>query len=236
MQDHNEFMLRLFRDRTPDTKLSVQMLTSLREIYTDECDLVSSSQDRRVNLDPDFKCDLVDPVERDDLLFCGSRPWSTVEEFNTVRALFEEWRRDRVLKTLDDWGMWSEYRAGAQASQMGVRRSSGGVVDQARRVFLRAYVRGLWGLPGGDYKGIAEWLTAAGYPTSENDLKNAKRAKDPVERAIPADAPGVADFVRTIQDRFPKFAWRLLVDGETAQSSADNANLKTGLSPFKEDK
>ena len=101
-------------------------------------------------------------------------------------------------------------------------------------MFLRAYARGWWGLPGGDYKGIAGWLTAAGYPTSESDLKNARRAKDPLEHAIPAGAPGVADFVRTVRDRFPNFEWRRLVDGGTAQNSADYRDLKSGETPFKE--
>ena len=123
------------------------------------------------------------------------------------RALFEEWRRNHVLKTLDDWRAWADYLAGTQASQMGVRRSKGGVVDQARRTLLRAYTRGLWGLPGGDYKETAEWLTAAGYPTRVSDLKNAKRAKDPVGGAIPLDAPGIAEFVQTVRERFPNFKW-----------------------------
>ncbi len=91
---------------------------------------------------------------------------------------------------------------------MGVRRSQRGVVDQARRIFLRAYTRGTWGLPGGDYEGVAERLTAAGYPTTINDLKYARRQKnEPVEHAVPADAPGIADFVRDVLQMFPTFEW-----------------------------
>lgn len=64
-----------------------------------------------------------------------------------------------------------------------------------------------------------------GYPTSENDLKNAKRANDPVEHAIPANAPGVAGFVRTVRDRFPNFEWRRLVDGKIPLSAAGSGDL-----------
>jgi len=80
-------------------------------------------------------------------------------------------------------------------------------------MFLRAYVRRLWGLPGGSYKAVAEWLTAAGYPTRESDLKNARRAVDPVERAIPANAPGVGDFLRMVRARFPDFECYRLIEG-----------------------
>ena len=101
-----------------------------------------------------------------------------------------------------------------RASQLGIRRSKGGVVVQARRLFLRAYTRGWWGLPGGDYSDMADWLTAEGYPTSINDIKNAKRAKAPIDHAIPANAPGIAQFLDSVLGRFPTFEWRRLVDGK----------------------
>ena len=153
-------MLQLFRDRTPETKLSVKMLTSLREIYTAECDLVANSQDRRVNLDPDYKRDLINPTERDGLLFCESRPWRTVDEFNAVRGQFEEWRRDRVLKTLDDWHDWHEYQAGTQASKKGVRRSKGGVVDHRPAACSFALMYAACGA----YRGVATRPSRNGSP------------------------------------------------------------------------
>jgi hypothetical protein len=98
-----------------------------------------------------------------------------------------------------------------------VRRSAKGPVDQARRIVVRAYRHGRWGLPGRDYKAAAADLTDAGYPTTEQDFKNAGRAKGALpEQAIPADAPGVREFVRAVLTIWPEFEWRRLVRGAGA--------------------
>jgi hypothetical protein len=137
-----------------------------------------------------------------------------VDEFNEARNLFEEWRHkhDGQLKTLADWQRWEQFRAGTVASQQGVRRYKDGVVGQALRIFRRVYVRREWGLPGRSYKPAANSLTAAGYPTTEQDFKNALRVKVPVpERAIPAHAPGICALVHALLSIWPEFEWERLV-------------------------
>src|SRR6516165_6989129 len=102
---------------------------------------------------------------------------------------------EKQLKTIADWHRWCEYQSGSNASRAGVRRSTKGTVDQARKLVVHAYRHGQWGLPGGDYTVAAARLTAAGYPTTEQDFKNAGRAKGGLtEHLIPADAEGVRDF------------------------------------------
>ena len=215
-KDPNAFMLRLFRDRKPDTKLPVKMLTSLRELYGENCDLVSHQQDRRINLEPDHKRELINATERNGLLYCETRPWRTVEQFNENRGMFEEWRRSRVLKTLDDWREWERYLAGAEASRRGVRRGPDGVVGQARLLVLKAYTLRAWGFKDGrTYKAFADHLTEAGYPTSKTDLKNAKRAKfELIEHAIPTDAPGIPELIRAVLAFEPDFEKASLVGSE----------------------
>ncbi|MCZ6576635.1 MAG: hypothetical protein O6950_09365 [Gammaproteobacteria bacterium] len=223
----NDWMVEKFLNRRPGDTWETEQPLSFPKAHETNADHVFQVVERRFNFEYDYKRELVDPVLRAtpmngadgegiSHIACGSRPWQTLADFTRVRDMFDEWRHRHAgqLKTLDDWKAWSEYQAGESASKKGVRRSQRGVADQARRTFLRAYTRGWWGLPGGQYKAVAGWLTSAGYPTSENDLKNAKRASDPVERAIPANAPGIADFVRTILDHFPNFEWHRLVDGE----------------------
>src|SRR5712691_1439127 len=112
------------------------------------------------------------------------------------------------LRTIADWRRWLDHRDGTDASRAGVHRSSRGPVDQARRLVVRAYRRGQWGLPGGDYKGAAARLTQAGYPTTEQDFKNAGRAKGRLtENLIPADAEGVRDFAAAVASIWPEFEW-----------------------------
>lgn len=120
--------------------------------------------------------------------------------------------RGACLKTTADWRRWVDYQNGIDASHAGVHRSSKGPVDQARRLFIRAYKRGLWGLPGRGYKGAAARLTAAGYPTTEQDFKNAGRAKGNLpEHLIPADGRGVNEFIEAVKTIWPAFDWRRLL-------------------------
>ena len=61
----------------------------------------------------------------------------------------------------------------------------------------------------------ADRLTEAGYPTKEQDFKNAGRAKGRLpEHLIPADAAGIRDFVIAVTSIWPEFEWRRLVKGE----------------------
>jgi hypothetical protein len=128
-------------------------------------------------------------------------PWRAVAEFNAAHDLFEQWRSKHSgqLKTEADWCLWAEFQAGAGASHTGVRRSKGGIVGQALRIFRRAYIRRKWGLRGGFYKRVANSLNEAGYPTKEQDFKNDLRDKSPLpEHAFPADAPGIRELVRAL--------------------------------------
>ena len=119
------------------------------------------------------------------------------------------------LRTIADWRCWVDYLDGSDASGAGVHRSSKGPVDQARRLVVRAYRFRQWGLPGGDYKVAAVRLTQAGYPTTEQDFKNAARAKAELpDHVIPADAAGVRELVRAVCAIWPDFEWRRLVKGE----------------------
>ena len=122
-------------------------------------------------MDYDWKRELVEPEMHEAYLstsslhngyhlYASSKPWATIQDFRDTRDQFDTWRHkhDGLLKTLDDWDQWSEHRKTSIASQGGVRKSKDGLVGQAKRTFLKAYTRSLWGLPGGDYKAVAEHL------------------------------------------------------------------------------
>jgi len=125
------------------------------------------------------------------------------------------------LRTISDWRRWLDYRDGSDASRAGVNRSAKGIVDQARRLVVRAYRFRQWGLPGGDYKAAAARLTQAGYPTTEQDFKNAGRAKGgPTEHLVPADAAGIPEFVDAVLSIWSAFEWQRLVVERHPQTCA----------------
>jgi hypothetical protein len=228
-KDANAWFVRAALTREPGQKYKSREPLPFPIAHRKSADHRFRDTERAANFEYDFKRQLVDPVPhfvslpplRQDEdprivqhLCCNTIPWQTVAEFNAIRDLFEQWRHKHggQLKTLQDWARWEEYQAGAVASQHGVRRSKGGLVAQALMIFRRAYARRKWGLPGGSYKLGADSLTAAGYPTKEQDFKNTLRDKSPLpEHAIPADAPGIRELVHALLSIWPEFEWERLV-------------------------
>ncbi len=209
----NAFLTNLFRDRTAQTALPVESFIPLSEQCRHNLDLTRQTITRRVNMDYDFKRALTAPTRREGHLYADSRPWPTAGDFLNERRLFDQWRKDHqgVLKTLEDWQAWQDYRALGPARRQGLRARGDGPLGLARRTFLRAYAQGAWGLPGGAYPVLAAWLTGAGYPTTVTELKNAKRLKL-VEGAVPA-AEDVLALVAVIRQRFPGFEAARLLQG-----------------------
>ena len=189
--------------------------------HLNNTDLVFRERDRAVNFEYDFKRRPADPqpvyVAIDEAhltqhVAFDTRPWASVEEFNEARDIFERWRKP--LKYITDWREFQAYEAGTQASRAGVRRSSKGPVEQARKLVLRAYVARAWGLPGGNYREAAARLTQAGYRTTEKDFKNARRGMHTLpEGVIPGHAPGIPEFVEAVRALWPGF-WAAFLSTE----------------------
>lgn len=178
----NRYLIDLYLDRRAGQRHEQSHLISLSEQWLRESDLVGIQRNPRLNLEFDFKREPINPrlvaVAGTEHLSCDTRPWKTAEEGLQARALFDGWRQTHTLKTLEDWDDWQVFRMGRQARRArGIRATAEGEVGVLRRTFLRAYSRGVWGtcrtLTNGE---MARVLTERGYPTSEGELKNAKRA------------------------------------------------------------
>jgi len=219
----SEWVVELFLNRKPDQMVESSHLISMREMFDTNSDMINVDREQRLNMEYDWKRELVDPIEREHPvadftgskthLFARSRPWKSVDDFKRVRELFDNWRTKSkgVLKTKADWDAWQEYQLVAAASVKGISGSKKGYIDQARRAFLQAYATGKWELPGGDYKGIAIFLTEHGYPTTEYDLKNAKRKKARLAENAFERTDEIMTFKDIILTRYPDFDWEKMV-------------------------
>ena len=70
------------------------------------------------------------------------------------------------------------------------------------RRFLHAYAQGAWGLTRTmSYPQLDTWLTAQGYPTKADEVKNAKRA--PLVDGVVPDSPQVRALLDTLKAHFP---------------------------------
>ena len=213
----NDWLLRLFLTRDSTTSIPVWSFISMRDMAKADSDITKIVTDRRANLEYDFKRELYDPCEvlvgrsfgdgNSLHLSLSSSPHRTLEDFQFVRQTFDEWRikRDGVLKTLDDWTRWQEFRNTTTLRKQGILTGRGRALDQAKRMFLKAYTNKLWGLSGGNYQELADWLTEKGYDTSVTDIKNAKRSKLDVSKFSELETEDVAAFKAVLLERWPLF-------------------------------
>jgi hypothetical protein len=188
-KDANDYMLQLFLNRQAGDMTETKPFTSIREQWNKDLDVVRDTRKMLLNLEYDFKRQLNDPltigVAGFDHVSLNSKPWSTVKDAERARAIFEDWRRKRCVKTLDDWYDYDDHyqfllvkdRLKISRKNAGIRNSAKGTTDVFRRLFLRAYSQELCGLTKSKtYGEVADWLTNMGYPTTTDELKNAKRA------------------------------------------------------------
>ena len=189
-ETHNAYMVQLFLNRKPGDKTAARPFTSLRAQWEKDMDVVRLSRSVTLNMEFDMKCRPVNPTVRflngvEHLAF-DTVPWEYAHMGERARAFFDGWRRQNCLKTMDDWQRWQEHfqfsksrenqqRKGSRAT--GINATAEGSVGLARRLFLRAYAQGAWGMTRTmTYLELADWLTLQGYPTKSDEVKNARRA------------------------------------------------------------
>lgn len=239
VQDENAFMLDLTINRQPGQKLIYESFISMRDQLPLELDLQTETRQTRINLEYDFKRrPLPESVrmvpmagtDQSHLAF-DTEPWNTVDEALMTRLIFDAWRDDHCLKTVEDFQDWEHYRAFKMATRKGAKPASpgvagdgqrtgrknltrGGYLAVAKQLFLAAYQKKTWGLDGADLsqRKLAEWLTSEGYKTSVSAVKNGTR-EHPVENLVPATDEVVA-FLDKMKARFPGLeVERFLVTG-----------------------
>jgi hypothetical protein len=238
--EHNDYMLRLFLDRTPGQFHKQTSLISLQEMWHTESDLVSIERNLRLNLEFDFKrkpvCAVENEVRGRKHLAFSTEPWTEVYQAGEAVERFREWTRShgRILKTLSDYYAWDAHRSmvgPVRSAGVGIR--SGGPVGHLFRQFLRALVRGEWGvsLEGGGpqehytYRDIVYWLNDKGYDATIDDLKNAKRQSSKLApRSLYVDDEAL-ELLRVIAQEFPKFDFEALILPE----QADEVRTKLGF-------
>lgn len=232
IEDENAFMIDLILNRYPGQKLSYESFMSMRDQLPFGYDLQMERRETRVNAEYDFKRKpIVGSARMVEVSGTGvshlafdTEPWETVEDAAATRLLFDKWRETQCLKTIADFQDWENYRAFRLAGRKRARkRESGkspeapnprsltgrrnltkdGYVGVAKRIFLAAYQKRVWGLEGVkmSQRELAVWLTAQGYKTSLSAVKNGT-SDYPEEHVVPA-APDVMAFLNVLKDRFP---------------------------------
>ncbi|WP_374409337.1 hypothetical protein [Hydrogenophaga sp.] len=216
----NAYMIDLYLNRTPASKTMMRPFVSLRQQWTEDLDVFRIERPVRLGLEFDWKRKALNPrmetvgegaAAKGPHIALDTEPWDTVEEAEAVRVVFNKaWREEHCLKTLEDWTHWADFSGGAIKRRRkkadggaGIHRTKEGEVGVLRRTFLRAYAQEAWGLEKTETYGvIAAWLSDAGYPTTETELKNARRAK--LGEGVVGLNDEVKALLAVLRGRFPK--------------------------------
>ncbi len=165
--DYNRYMVDLYINRAPGQKLRRGSLISTRDMWLNESDLVAVESEIRLNLEFDFKRQLITPTMNEGHLLMHSRPWDDMSQALKQRQLFDDWRQTHALKDEADWEDWCDFLYCRNVFtplklKVGQNRSD----DVLVRLFLRALAQHQWGLTPDDRKRqtsveIAAWLVEA---------------------------------------------------------------------------
>jgi hypothetical protein len=216
---HNAWIVDTFVNRTADSKQTITTLRNLPEIWKHGGDLTRKEIVRRINMDYDFKRKPTNPSTRPingvDHLCFDTVPWRSVVEFQACRDAWEQFSgaTGTVLKTVEDLAHFDDYRA-VDTGSTGLKRSrKDTAITLAKRMFLRAYTRSVWGLDARrmSYAELARWLTDGGYPTTKADVENAKRSSAKLVEHVVVKNGVVEQFVEFVQSRFPPFEGHRLI-------------------------
>jgi hypothetical protein len=209
-ENQHTYMLALYLDRYPDQKIEYKSLTPSRKQFIFNRDVINETQEVRLNLEPDFKRQLINPRmvkvgEREHIAF-DSVPHKSREDGEFCRQRLDHWRKENCLKTEQDWECLEEYILVAKLTQdLPIRPGKNEQVDQFfRRIFLRVYAQKQYNIARKyTYKKMAEVLTENGYPTNAGQFGYASSAEI-AEGIIPVTASTVR-FLKFLLGVFPEF-------------------------------
>lgn len=211
--DQNAYMCALYLERRPGQKTMMHPFVSVRDQWVKEQDVFRLDRETVMNLEYDFKRRPVRPRmvvagETMHLAF-DTEPWETIEEGLVVRQVFDGWRKSRCLKTVQDFVDFEDVMLTAlafggfreQQQRIPVNITAEGSIGVLKRMFLRAYTQGLWGIvKSRSYPEVAAVLTSLGISTSVSDVKNAIRGK--VYEAIVPRTPRTIEFMTGLTEEF----------------------------------
>jgi len=210
--DPNGYVVDLYFDRKPGQMTMTRPFVSPRDQWIKEMDVFRLERWSRLNMEYDMKRRPINP--RMVHTGCGSHvafdtvPWSTAEEAVKARSFFDEWREHRCLKTLSDYEDWEDFyltksqldriRNRFNSARLPVQVTDEGSLGILKRMFLRAYVQGAWGLQRTLHsnQALRDAMEFAGCAVSAHDAKNGNKGKV-IDHIVPR-TPRTEDAMRKL--------------------------------------
>ncbi len=221
--EENAWMIQAFYTRTAESKYIMTPLRSVREVCENGIDVVSYQREVTLNMDYDFKRkpdQFYCLEEEDGIARFTTSPWNTTDDYIAAVQAHEKFFHEgkRVLKEVTDFDEFSGYLAMRKCSRREGKRvyapkSASGPIEAAIRQFLRALIRGEWGLSTTmKYKEISEWLENGGFHCSVNMIKNQKRPERKQEEHVVPRTDDTIRFSEYVLEKFPEFRAELMFE------------------------
>lgn len=180
----NDEILDLFFNRTPESVLVVESLTGIRDIVEYDADLVPKDINKRLSMEYDWKRQPTDRAISDQYnhIYFATRPWKTVEQFKTVRDLWEDFTKGspKCIKNLDDFDAFADHIEckGLDPGKGKYLRKENPDVNRLRQSLCEAWQHSEAGMaksPKMTARQFAEILSSIGIPCKRSDVENGKK-------------------------------------------------------------
>lgn len=191
----NDYIVRLFWNRKPNTKTRIEPFTSIRHMVELDADLVRVKHDKRLNMEFDWKRKpfAAGMDSTCDHLVFSTTPWQSVGDFIRVREQWDIFNRpDRTcLKTVEDYARFATHANSRSAIEEAAVKSGRLSKDAPDVIELRKSLCSAWrqsqaGLSWerGKAAEFAQVLTTAGLPTERSHVEYGKE-RPFISRSVP---------------------------------------------------
>ncbi|MDF4735038.1 DNA polymerase [Vibrio parahaemolyticus] len=217
LKDENAFMVELFLDRYPGQKIPNNSLISPREMYLKDMDLIEIQREKTLNLEFDFKRKPVNPrmtkirhpkghiVEH---IYFDTVPWKNEQQGQQTRALFDGWRRNNCLKTMEDWENWIDYsKTKPLLKGSHIKYEEDGSHGVLLKLALRALSKESYGLTRTikgkklTLKQLTELFNNAGFRIADNAISNSRQQE--FRPNVLAATPRLIPLLSWLKETFP---------------------------------
>lgn len=193
--EQNAEIVRMFFERTPETRIVVEAKTGIRDMVEYNADFVEKVFSKRLNMEYDWKRAPFAVTESKSYghIAFSTQPWATREQFFTIRDNWNEYVKNdpHCLKTMDDFDEFSSFvesRTFLEAQTAKYLRKKRGDVNRLRQMLCSAYKNSAAGLKpkvnGLNDQLFADLLTIVGITCKKADVENGKK-KDFVPHSCP---------------------------------------------------
>lgn len=223
--EQNDYIVDTFLSRTGDTLIEMDVLTSMRDMFKYDTDLVSKSVKKSLSMEFDFKrrpyavgevnLRLPNGKESTHVAF-STEPFDSVEEFRLTRDMWDGYRRSEefCIRTVDEFRHFAEFvdrsRSLSDDKKKHMQKKDRDGLQRFRRDLCDAFKNGKAGFEGyrnGSNKEFAQLLNEAGFKDSpafveDHHVENGKKRK--FEENATAPTRKVLVVMRALKKVFPE--------------------------------